>query len=86
MYLAKAIIATVGIAVVTFCAVIVLPMRSYNALVSAGADPKTASTMAINGGGLRTLVALLGGWLFMCLLYSGPRDATVRFAMWMIGR
>jgi len=84
--LAKAIIATVGIAVVTLCAVVVLSMRSYNALVSAGADPRTASAMTMRGGGLRTLVALLGGWLFLCLLYPSLWDKTVKIMIGMIGR
>jgi len=82
----KAIIATVGIAVVALCSVIVLSMRSYNALVSAGVDPKTASAMTVRGSGLRVLIALLGCWLFMCLLYPSLWDKTVKIMIGMIGR
>lgn len=84
--LAKAIIAVVGIAALTFCAVVVMSIKSYNTLVSAGVDPATAGVMTMRGGGLRCLVALLGCWLFLCLLYQSLWDATVRIVIGMIGR
>lgn len=84
--LAKAIVATAGIAMISLGAVIFLAIRSFNSLVRAGVDPKTASIVTIKGGGLRCLVALVGCWLFMCLLYPSLWDATVRIMMGMIGR
>jgi len=84
--LVKAIIATVGIATVTFCTITVLPMKSYNALVSAGVDPERAFATAYRGQPFRWLVAILGCWLFMCLLYPSLWDATARIARGMIGR
>lgn len=84
--LAKAIIAAVGIGTVSVGAVVFLAIRSYNSLVLAGVDPRTASLVTLKGGGLRCLVGLIGSWVFLCLLYPSLWDTTVEIMRGLIRR